>query len=64
MDPSWIPYEKALNSCSMENGGFRLDDSLVDDWITIGYDKMDGRIPACYQYSSVTTIKVMPVFED
>lgn len=49
---------------SMENGGFRLDDSVVGDWVTIGYNKMDGRIPGCYQYSSVTTIKVMPVFED
>lgn len=49
---------------SKENGGFRLDDSVVGAWETIGYDKMDGRIPACYQYSSVTTIKVMPVFED
>lgn len=49
---------------NMENGGFRLDDSVVAAWVTIGYDKMDGRIPACYQYSSITTIKVMPVFED
>lgn len=49
---------------SMENGGFRLEDNVVGAWETIGYDKMDGRIPACYQYSSVTTIKVMPVFED
>lgn len=46
------------------NGGFILSDSIVGDWVTIGYDKMDGRIPACYEYDSVTTIKVMPVFED
>lgn len=49
---------------SMENGGFRMDDTVVGDWVTIGYDKMDGRIPGCYQYSSISTIKVMPVFED
>ena len=49
---------------NIANGAFRLDDSVVGDWVTIGYDKMDGRIPSCYQYSSVTTIKVMPVFED
>jgi hypothetical protein len=48
----------------MENGGFWLDDSVVGDWVTIGYNKMNGRIPGCYQYSSISTIKVMPVFED
>ena len=48
---------------SIENGGYKLDNSVVGDWVTIGYDAMDGMVPACYQYSSVTTIKVMPVFE-
>ena len=27
-------------------------------------DAMDGMVPACYQYSSVTTIKVIPVFDE
>lgn len=49
---------------SIENGGYKLDNSVVGDWVTIGYDAMDGMVPACYQYSSVTTIKVMPVFDD
>lgn len=49
---------------SSECGAIQLNDNVVGAWETIGYDKMYGRIPACYQYSSVTTIKVMPVFED
>ena len=49
---------------SMENRCIRLNDDVVGDWVTIGYDKLDGRIPACFEYDSVSTIKVMPVFED
>lgn len=47
-----------------ENGYYQLDDAIVGNCVTIGYDAMDGKIPACYQYAtSITTIKVMPVFE-
>lgn len=49
---------------SPENGGYRIRDDVVGDWVAIGYDTMDGKISACYQYSSVTTIKVMPVFDN
>lgn len=48
---------------SKENGCWSLDDSITNDWVSIGYDAMNGRIPACFQYDSVTTIKVMPVFD-
>ena len=46
-----------------ENQGYRLSDDIMDDGVLIGYDKIDGNIPACYQYSSYTTILVMPVFD-
>lgn len=41
--------------------------SLTDDVITskgalIGYDKMDGNIPGCFQYASYTTIRVKAVY--
>lgn len=46
-----------------ENGNWKLDDMIVDEWVTIGYDNMDGRIPACYHFEEEVSIIVMPVFE-
>ena len=46
-----------------EHQGYRLDDSIMGDGVLIGYNEIDGNIPACYQYSSYTTILVMPVFD-
>lgn len=42
-------------------GGFQLPDDVVNNWVTVGYDKMDGRIPGCYQYSFYATIRVKVV---
>ena len=39
-------------------GGFQLPDDIVNNWVTVGYDKIDGRIPGCYQYSFYATIRV------
>lgn len=44
--------------------GYRLDDSIVWNFIPIGYNELDGRIPADYQYASYSCITVTPVFDD
>ncbi len=44
--------------------GYRLDDNIIWNFIPIGYDEMDGRIPADYQYDSFSCITVTPVFDD
>lgn len=44
--------------------GYRLDDNIVWNFIPIGYNEMDGRIPADYQYASYSSITVTPVFDD
>lgn len=46
-----------------EHQGYRLSDEIMITDVLIGYDAMDGRIPACYQYSSFTCITVVPVFD-
>ena len=43
--------------------GYSLSDDIVHDWITIGYDKIDGVIPAGYQYDGQCIITVVPVFD-
>lgn len=43
------------------NGGFLLPDSIVNNWVTVGYDKIDGKIPGCYQYAFYATIRVKVV---
>lgn len=39
-------------------GQFTLPDSIVGDGATLGYDKMDGNIPGCFDYSGVVYLKV------
>ena len=43
--------------------GISLDDSIITNRVTIGYDKLDGRIPGCYQFQSYSSIVVVPVFD-
>lgn len=47
-----------------KNHGYRLDDNIIWNFIPIGYNEMDGRIPADYQYASYSCITVIPVFDD
>ena len=63
------------NNSVGKNGGVKLADSLVNavaassnaanqlKSVKIGYDKLDGNIPGCYNYAGYVTIKVKPVFE-
>ncbi|MCL2869543.1 DUF11 domain-containing protein [Candidatus Saccharibacteria bacterium] len=38
--------------------GFVIPDSVVSSGALIGYEKMDGNVPGCYQYSGILTIRV------
>lgn len=47
-------------------GDFTLSDDIVEakkGGVLIGYDKLDGRIPGCYQYDSYVSIKVEAKFD-
>ncbi|MBQ3309336.1 DUF11 domain-containing protein [Candidatus Saccharibacteria bacterium] len=45
------------------NGGVTLSDDIITSKGTlIGYDKLDGNIPGCFQYASYTTIRVKAVY--
>lgn len=52
------------NNAVGKNGGVKLSDSVVNGGVQLGYDKLDGNIPGCYEYSGIVTIKVKPVFEN
>ncbi len=46
------------------NGGVKLSDDIISSGVKIGYDKLDGKIPGCYQYASYVTVKVKAVFDN
>lgn len=51
---------------SKENGGAKaLSDEIVmsEEGVLIGYDDLDGRIPGCFQYSQIITLRVKVVFD-
>ena len=54
-------------SATLENNIFKngttLSDSIVNGGVKVGYDKLDGNLPGCYNYAGYVTIKVKPVFE-
>lgn len=53
-----------LENNGIGRGGIQLsDDVLKSGGTLIGYDKLDGRIPGCYQYDGYVTIKVKVVFD-
>ena len=55
----------ALFENNVWKNGITLSDSLVTSTgVKLGYDKLDGNLPGCYQYSGVVTFKVKPVFEN
>lgn len=63
-------YGSALlvNNGIGSNRGVQLSDEIVtkatERGIQIGYDKLDGRVPGCYEYSNYITIRVKVVFDD
>jgi lipoprotein len=43
--------------------GVQISDDLVGDGVKVGYDKLDGNLPGCYQYSGTLSFEVQPIFE-
>lgn len=43
--------------------GHSLPNAIVGDWVTLGYDELNGVIPAGYEYDGQCTILVVPVFD-
>ena len=53
--PGSAKYANNLNA----NPGFQLADSIVTSaGALLGYQKMDGNIPGCFQYSGIVTFRV------
>lgn len=61
-------YENNSIGKSTANGGngpVKLSDDIINQaGVKIGYDKLDGNIPGCFQYASYTTIRVKAVYID
>lgn len=52
---------KYENNAIGANGGVKLADSIVtNSGVKLGYDKLDGKIPGCFQYAGYVTFKVKP----
>lgn len=67
--------EYVYGSALLENngigagGGIQLSDKIVtkaasENGVQIGYDKLDGRVPGCYEYASYVSIKVKVVYDN
>lgn len=56
----YIPGSALIESNGLV-GGANLPDSIVNEWVPIGYDALDGDVPGCYKYASCLTIKVRVV---
>lgn len=41
-----------------EERSFKLSNDVITSGATLGYDKMDGKIPGCYEYDGQVTIQV------
>ena len=54
----------ALYENNVFKKGTTLSDSLVSSGVKLGYGKLDGNLPGCYQYAGYVTFKVKPVFEN
>ena len=47
------------NGIGATNGGAALSDSVITDGVLVGYDKLDGKVPGCYQYDGSVLVKVV-----
>lgn len=66
-------------SALLENGGFAKGDGVIlpdsitnqgnptnnveDEWVLIGYDALNGKIPGCYKYINYVSIMVRVVYD-
>ena len=54
----------ALYENNIFKSGTTLSDNLVSTGVKLGYDKLDGNMPGCYEYAGYVTLQVKPVFEN
>ena len=54
----YLEYVEGSAKYKNNVGTFALPNEVVTTGATLGYTKMDGNIPGCYQYSGVVTIDV------
>lgn len=62
---AYIPGSASFHNNSVGQGsqGAKLSDGIVTSaGALLGYDKLDGKIPGCYQYSGYVYFKVKPQF--
>lgn len=48
----------AVSYTNAQPSGMKLSDAIVTDGAPIGYDQLNGKIPGCFQYTSIVTVKV------
>ena len=62
-----VVSQKYINNIKTEaDGGFNLGNEVYSGDGTgalIGYEKMDGVVPGCFQYSGYVLLKIQPVFQ-
>lgn len=54
----YLEYVEGSAKYNNNIGTFNLPNEVITSGATLGYTKMDGNIPGCYQYSGVVTIDV------
>ena len=54
----------ALYENNIFKSGTTLSDNIVSTGVKLGYDKLDGNMPGCYEYAGYVTLQVKPVFEN
>lgn len=58
-DNFYLEYVKgSAKYTNSEMGAVALPDEIITSGATVGYDKLDGKIPGCYQYDGEATIQV------
>lgn len=55
----YIEYvEGSAKYTNSKMGTVALSDNIINSAVTLGYEKLDGKIPGCYQYDGQVTIQV------
>ena len=58
-DDFYMEYvEGSAKYTNSKMGTVALSDNIINSAVTLGYEKLDGNIPGCYQYDGQVTIQV------
>lgn len=58
----YVPGTAILENNGIGKNQYPLDDNITKQYVSIGYNKLNGQIPGCFGFSSYTTILVKPIF--